>query len=73
MYAAEKHTILVVIYQLQNIALVLDLPAPVDVADGDRSRVGDLGDVLEPLVVVEEGEELSLVDRIEREQTSFSV
>ena len=38
--------------------------------DGDGSRVGDLGDVVEPLDVVEEGEELTLDDRIEREQTS---
>ena len=41
--------------------------------DGDRSRVGDLGDVLEPLDVIEEGEELLLDDWIEREQTSFSL
>ena len=41
--------------------------------DGDGSRVGDLGDVVEPLDVVEEGEELLLDDRIEREQTSFSM
>ena len=41
--------------------------------DGDGSRVGDLGDVVEPLDVVEEGEELLLDDRIEREQTSFSL
>ena len=41
--------------------------------DGDGSRVGDLGDVVEPLDVVEEGEELSLDDWIEREQTSFSL
>ena len=45
---------------------VLDLPAPDDV-DGDGSLVGDLGDVVEPLDVVEEGEELPLDDRIERE------
>ena len=41
--------------------------------DGDGSRVGDLGDVVEPLDVVEEGKELLLDDRIEREQTSFSL
>ena len=35
---------------------VLDLPAPVDVVDVGGKRVGDLGDVLEPLDVVEEGE-----------------
>ena len=51
---------------------VLDLPAPDDV-DGDGSLVGDLGDVVEPLDVVEEGKELLLDDRIEREQTSFSM
>ena len=32
---------------------------------------GDLGDVVEPLDVKEEGEELSLRDRIEWKQTSF--
>ncbi len=52
---------------------VLDLSTPVDVVDGDGSRVGDLGDVVEPLDVVEEGEELLLDDRIERETTSFSL
>ena len=31
---------------------VLDLSAPVDVLDGDGSRVGDLGDLVEPLDVV---------------------
>ena len=35
---------------------VLDLPSPDDIMDGDRSRVGDLGDVVEPLDVIEEGE-----------------
>ena len=34
--------------------------APSDVVDGGWSLVGDLGDVLESLDVVEEGEELSL-------------
>ena len=43
---------------------VLDDSAPDDVVDGDGSRVGDLGD-LEPLGVLEEGEELSIGDRIE--------
>ncbi len=51
---------------------VLDLPAPDDV-DGDGSLVGDLGDVVEPLDVAEEGEELLFDDRIEREQISFSL
>ena len=37
--------------------------------DGGWSLVGDLGDVLEPLDVLEEGEELSVGDRIEYEQT----
>ena len=37
------------------------------------SLVGDLGDVLEPLDVLEEGDKLSLDDWIEREQTSFSL
>ena len=46
------------------IALVLDDPAPDDVVDGDGSRVGDLSD-LEPLGVLEEGEELPIGDRIE--------
>ena len=35
---------------------VLDLPAPVDVVDVVGKRVGDLGDVLEPLDIVQEGE-----------------
>ena len=52
---------------------VLDLPAPVDVVDVVGKRVGDLGVDLEPLDVVKEGKELSLDDRIEREQTSFSL
>jgi len=51
--------------QLQNIALVLDDPAPVVVVDGVGKLVGDLSDVVEPLHVTEEGEELSVGDRIE--------
>ena len=47
------------------IALVLDLPAPVDDVDGGWSLVGDLGDVDKPLDALEEGEELSIGDRIE--------
>jgi len=65
--------ILVVIYLVQNIALVLNDPAPVVVVDGVGKLVGDLGDLVEPLDALEEGEELSIVDRIEREQTSISV
>jgi len=61
----------VVIYSASKHCPVLDLPAPVDFVDGDGSRVGNLGDVVEPLDVIVEGEELSLDDRIEREQTSF--
>ena len=41
------------------IGLVLDDPAPVD---GVGKRVGDLGDLV-PLDVLEEGEELSIVDK----------
>ena len=41
--------------------------------DVGRKRVGDLGDLVEPLDVFEEGGKLSLDDRIEREQTSFSL
>ena len=52
---------------------VLDLSAPVGGLDGDGSRVGDLGDLVEPLDVFEEGGKLSLDDWIEREQTSFSL
>ena len=52
---------------------VLDLPAPDDVVDVVGSLVGNLGDVLEPLNVLEEGEELSPLYRIEREQTPFSL
>ena len=37
------------------------------------SLFGDLGDVLEPLDVLEEGEKTVADDRIEREQTSFSL
>ena len=58
---------------LTYIGLVLDLPAPVVVVDVDGQRVGDLGDVVEPLDVSEEGEELSIGDRIEQEQTEPSV
>ena len=54
---------------------VLDLPAPDDVVDGGWSLVGvgDLGNVLGPLDVLEEGEKLLPDGRIEREQTSFSL
>ena len=34
-------------------------------------ELGDLGDVVEPLDVKEEGEKLSIGDRIEAKQTSF--
>ena len=44
---------------------VLVDPAPVDVVDVGGKRVGDLGDVAKPPVVIEEGKELSIVDRIE--------
>ena len=44
---------------------VLVLLAPIDVVDGDGSSVRDLDDIVKPLVVVEEGEELSIGDRIE--------
>ena len=47
------------------IALVLVDPAPDDVVDGVVKRVGDLGDDLEPLDVLEEGEELPIGGRIE--------
>ena len=47
------------------IALVLDLPVPVVVDDVVGNVVGDLGDVVEPLDVSEEGEELPISDRIE--------
>jgi len=52
--------------QLQNIALVLVDPAPVDVVDGVEKLVRDLGD-LEPLDVLEEeeGESLPIGGRIE--------
>ena len=48
-----------------HIALVLDDSAPIDDVDGGWSLVGDLGDLHEPLDVLEEGEELSVGDRIE--------
>ena len=51
--------------------LVIDLPVPVDVVDGVVKRVGDLSILPEPHDVLEEGEELSLDDKIEREQTLF--
>ena len=47
------------------IALVLDDPAPKVVVDGVGKLVGDLGDLPEPLDVLEEGEELPIGDRIE--------
>ena len=50
---------------LTHIALVLDDPAPVVVVDGVGKLVGDLGDVVEPLDVSGEGDELSISDRIE--------
>ena len=53
------------------IALVIDLSVPVDVEDGVGKRVGNLGILPEPHDVLEEGEELSLDDKIEREQTLF--
>ena len=42
-----------------HIALVLDDPAPKVVVDGVGKLVGDLGDLPEPLDVLEEGEELT--------------
>ena len=45
----------------------VDLLVPIDVVDGEGAVVGDLGDVLGHLGVVEEGEELSVGDRIEKE------
>ena len=50
---------------LTHIALVLDDPAPVVVVDGVGKLVGDLGDLVEPLDVLEEGEELPIGGRIE--------
>ena len=44
---------------------MLDLLVPVDVLDGVENVGGDLGDLAEPLDVLEEGEELTIVDRIE--------
>ena len=58
---------------MTHIALVLVDPAPIDDVDGGWSLVGDLGDVLEPLDVLEEGEELPIGGRIENEQTFSSV
>ncbi len=54
---------------MTHIALVLYDPAPDDVVDVVGKRVGGLGN-LEPLVL-EEGEELSIGDSIEQEQTSI--
>ena len=51
------------IITLTYIALVLDLSA--HVVEGGGVRAGDLG-VVEPLDVLEEGEELSVGDRIEK-------
>ena len=51
---------------------MLDISAH-DVVDGGAVRVGDLGGVVEPLDDVREGKELSVGDRIEREQNLFSV
>ena len=44
---------------------VLDDPTPVDVVDVGGKHVGDLGVDVKPPDVLEEGEELSLDDRIE--------
>ena len=53
--------------------VVLDLSAHIAALDGDGVLVEDLGDVGEPRDDVEEGEELPIGDRIESEQTFFSV
>ena len=45
--------------------IVLDLLVPVDVVDGVENVGGDLGDLAETVDVLEEGEELSIGDRIE--------
>ena len=58
-------------FTLTYIALVSI--SPLTVVDGGGVLVGDLGDVGEPRDNVEEGEELPVGDRIESEQTSFSV
>ena len=50
---------------------VLDLPAPVDVVDVVGKRVGDLGIDLEPLDVVKEGKELSLMTGLRESRPSF--
>ena len=47
--------------------------AHVAAVDGGGELLGDLGEVVEPLDDVEEGEELPIGDRIESEQTSISV
>ena len=45
----NEQVIKVVLYQLQNIALVLDDPVPKDVIDGVGNIVGNHGDGLELL------------------------
>ena len=47
--------------------------AHVAAVDGGGMLLGDLGVVREPLDDVEEGEELPVGDRMESEQTLFSV
>ena len=47
------------------IGLVLDDPAPVVIVDGVGKLLGDLDDVVEPLDVLEESEELSIGGGIE--------
>lgn len=69
MYAAVKTRYEVVIYQLQNIALVLDDPAPDDVVDGVGKRVGDHGGGMELLDALLGVETLPKVGWIEKKET----
>ena len=55
-----------------HIALVLDLPVPVDVVDGVGTVGGDLGDGLEALDALVDGETLPIVGWIEKKESISS-
>ena len=81
MYAALKHSVEEIFLLVQNLMEKIDdklykihyhfdVHCPVvlsaHVVDGGGVRAGDLGIAVEPLDVLEEGEELSVCDRIEK-------
>jgi len=69
--AVNEHVIEVDLYQLQNIALVLDPPVPVVVSDVVGNVLGDHGDGLELLDALLGVETLPIVGWIEKETHFF--